>query len=94
LFLKHEKCEFEQKQIEYLGLIISEEKVEMDPVKVAGVAEWPTLIKKELQQFLGFTNFYQRFIQDFSHIVQPLFQLTGNVEFEWGKEQEEAFQEL
>ena len=37
---------------------------------------------------------YQQFIQDFSHIVQPLFQLTGNVEFQWGEEQEEAFQEL
>ena len=95
LFLKHEKCEFEQKRIEYLGLIIAEGQVEMDPVKVAGVAEWPRPAKKkELQQFLGFTNFYRRFIQDFSHIAQPLFRLTGNVEFEWGKEQEEAFQDL
>ena len=49
----------------------------MDPVKVAGVAEWPEpKNKKEVQAFLGFTNFYWRFIQDFSHHARPLFDLT------------------
>jgi len=43
LFLCPEKCEFHRKQIEYLGLVISENKVEMDPVKVTGVHDWPTL---------------------------------------------------
>jgi len=43
LFLCPEKCEFHRKQIEYIGLVISENKVEMDPVKVAGVHDWPTL---------------------------------------------------
>jgi len=95
LFLKHEKCEFEQRKIEYLGVIISEGQVEMDPVKVAGVAEWPTpTTKKELQQFLGFTNFYRRFILDYSHIASPLFILTGVKDFKWGEEQAEAFKEL
>ena len=42
----------------------------MDPVKVAGVMEWLTPSKrKEVQSFLGFTNFYHRFIQGFSHLV-------------------------
>jgi hypothetical protein len=68
LYLKHEKCKFEQTKIEYLSLIISEDSVEMDPVKVAGVAQWLALHnKKEVQSFLGFTNFYWWFIQDFSH---------------------------
>jgi len=59
LFLKHKKCEFKQKQIEYLDLIILEGQVKMDPVKVAGMAEWPAPTKKkEMQQFMGFTNFY------------------------------------
>ena len=59
LFLKYEKCEFEKDQVEYLGVVISEGKVEMDLVKVVGVGEWPVpTSKKELQQFLGFTNFY------------------------------------
>jgi len=43
LFLCPEKCEFHRKRIEYLGLVISENKVEIDPVKVAGVRDWPTL---------------------------------------------------
>ena len=41
LYLRPEKCEFEKTRIEYLGLVISENRVEMDPIKVAGVAEWP-----------------------------------------------------
>ena len=41
LFLKLDKCEFEQTKVEYLGVIISHNSVEMDLVKVAGVAEWP-----------------------------------------------------
>jgi hypothetical protein len=95
LFLKPEKCDFEKRKIEYLGVIISEGQVEMDPVKVAGVADWPTpSTKKELQQFLGFTNFYRRFILDYSHIAQPLFVLTGKKDFKWGEDQTEAFQEL
>jgi len=67
LFLYLEKCEFCKQRIEYLGLIISENKVSMDLVKVAGVQEWPTLENKtDVQAFLGFMNFYWRFIQDFS----------------------------
>jgi len=67
LFLRPAKCEFCKKRIKYLGLVISENKVSMDLVKVAGVREWPTLENKtNVQAFLGFVNFYQRFIQDFS----------------------------
>ena len=73
LFLKPDKCKFEKTRVEYLGVIISHNSVEIDPVKVAGVADWPTPDgKKDVQPFLGFVNFYRRFIQDFSHYVQPL----------------------
>jgi hypothetical protein len=59
LYLRAEKCEFEKTRIEYLGVIISHNKVEMDPVKIAGVADWPTPSnKKEVQSFVGFVNFY------------------------------------
>ena len=50
----------------------------MDPVKVVGIADWPVpQNKKEVQSFLGFTNFYWWFIQDFSHHACPLFNLTS-----------------
>jgi hypothetical protein len=58
LYLQLDKCKFEQTRIEYLGLIISEGQAEMDPVKVAGVTDWPKpQNKKEVQSFLSFTNF-------------------------------------
>jgi len=72
LFLHPEKCTFHQKQIEYLRLVISENKVAMDPVKVARVCEWPTSENwTDIQAFIGFVNFYCRFIQDFSTIARP-----------------------
>jgi len=70
LFLRPEKCEFHQKQIEYLGLVISENKVAMDPVKVTGVREWPVPENRtDVEAFIGFVNFYHHFIQDFSTIA-------------------------
>ena len=77
LYLCPEKCEFQKECTEYLGLVVSENKVSIDPVKVAGVWEWSTLeLWTDIQAFLGFVNFYRDFIQDFSAIVQPLFDLT------------------
>jgi hypothetical protein len=77
LYLRVEKCEFKKTHIEYLGVIISHNHVEMDPVKVAGVAEWPTpKSQKEVQSFLGSTNFYRCFILNFSDDACPLFDLS------------------
>jgi hypothetical protein len=59
LYLQPEKCEFEKTKIKYLSVIISHNKVEIDPVKIAGVAYWlmPSN-KKEVQSFISFVNFY------------------------------------
>jgi len=63
LYLRPDKCEFEKTTIEYLGVIISHSSVAMDPVKIAGVIEWPAPTnKKEVQSFLGFTNFYRQLV--------------------------------
>src|SRR5258707_6277213 len=69
LFLKPEKCKFKQKEVKCLGLVILKDHVTMDLMKVCGVTEWPTPMKvKEVQSFLGFVNFYQKFIHNFSDI--------------------------
>ena len=68
----------------------------MYPIKVAGVTEWliPTN-KKEVQSFLGFTNFYRRFIEGFSHVACPLFNLTkADSAFHWSMEKQLAFDTL
>src|SRR5882724_3554226 len=60
LYLKAEKCTFEQPMVEYLSLVLSEGRMEMDPVKVAGVQDWPTPRNvTEVQSFVGFVNFYR-----------------------------------
>jgi hypothetical protein len=96
LYLRPKKCEFEKTKIEYLGIIISHNKVEMDPVKIAGVVDWlmPSN-KKEVQSFVGFINFYQRFIPGFSHHACTLFDLTmKDIKFIWGLPQEDSFMKL
>jgi len=96
LFLKPEKCEFEKTEVEYIGVIISQNSVKIDLVKVAGVTEWPIPSnRKEVQSFLGFTNFYCRFIQGFSHLARPLFDLTWkDMEWRWEAEEQSAFTSL
>jgi len=96
LFLHPEKCEFHRKQIEYLRLVISENKVEMDPVKVAGVRNWPTPENRtNMQAFIGFVNFYRCFIWDFSTIARPLFDLTcSDKVWNWDAKEQEAFEHL
>lgn len=60
LYLKAEKCDFEQLEVEYLGMIILEGQVKMDPTKVKGIAEWPEPKNvKQVQSFTGFCNFYR-----------------------------------
>src|SRR5258708_5423321 len=96
LFLKPEKCKFEQKEVEYLRLVISKDHVAMDLTKVCGVTEWLTPMKvKEVQSFLGFVNFYQKFICDFSNIAHPLYALTHKTQWwVWGSPKQEVFDAL
>jgi len=68
----------------------------MDPVKVVGVREWPTPENKtDVQAFLGFVNFYRRFIRDFSAKARPLFDLTHSKQvWTWSGRKQMAFEDL
>ncbi|KAH0604507.1 uncharacterized protein H6S33_006884 [Morchella sextelata] len=94
--LKAEKCEFMVQETKYLDLILTPNGNRMDPKKVVDVLEWSTPKNlHDIQVFLGFANFYRRFILGYSKIVAPLTVLTKkNVKFEWTDEREEAFQTL
>jgi len=96
LYLKAKKCSFECSRVEYLSLISLEGHIEMDLAKIAGVKEWPTPKNvTKVQSFVGFINFYQQFIPDFSHMSNPLHQLTKKEEpWCWSKTEEGAFCEL
>jgi transposase InsO family protein len=96
LHLKPEKCEFHQREVKYLGLIIGIDGIRMDPDKVEAVRAWPTPEKlKDVRAFLGFANFYRRFIRSYSQVVRPLTRLTQkDVPFQWTKTEQEAFDSL
>ncbi|KAG1928582.1 retrotransposable element [Pimephales promelas] len=97
LYAKNEKCEFHQTSISFLGYIISQEGVAMDEKKVKGVVDWPLpQTIKELQRFLGFANFYRRFIRNFSLIAAPLTALTKrhSHRISWNPEAQQAFHDL
>jgi hypothetical protein len=95
LYLKPKKCEFNKTEVEYLGVIVSEGRLRMSPNKVLAIAKWPTpKSKKELQQFLGFLNFYRRFIKDFTKLATPLHYLTGNKPWTWSSFKDLAFHNL
>jgi len=96
LYAKAEKCFFEQSSIKYLGVIILENKVQMDEEKLSGVLEWPVPTKvKQVQAFLDFANFYCRFIKNFAKILKPLFDLTKkDCTWNWGVKQQNAFEML
>jgi hypothetical protein len=73
LYAKFSKCEFWLKEVQFLGHILSEKGISMDPSKVQQVMEWmaPTSFT-EVKSFLGFSRYYRRFIPDFSKIAKPM----------------------
>ena len=93
LFLKPEKCVFEQPEVDYLGMIIGHGQIKMDPAKILAIQNWPTpKTVKQVQSFLGFANFYRRFIKNFSKIALPLTTLTKkDTTWHWTTDQQNAF---
>jgi len=77
LYAKAEKCEFHSESVEYLGYILSLSGLTMSNDKIKIIQDWPEPKKvKDIQSFLGFTNFYRQFIFNYSDIVIPLTRLT------------------
>jgi len=93
-----EKYLWRLQQVEFLGYIIGVDGIKMSTENVEAVLQWkrPRNIT-EVQSFLGFANFYRRFIQDYSKVVRPLTELTkkeAGKNWEWNTEAETAFKEL
>ena len=78
LRLKPSKCEFFRERIAYLGHIVSKEGIETDPKKIVAVKLWPRPeTVTQVRKFLGFTNYYRKFLYRYAQIAKPLNQLIS-----------------
>ena len=96
LFLKAEKCIFDAVEVEFLGLIVKPGELHMDPVKLQGIQDWPTPENvKQVRSFLGFGNFYRKFIRHYAEIARPMQDLTKkDTEWKWTEECQRSFDTL
>ncbi|GJY53259.1 putative reverse transcriptase domain-containing protein, partial [Tanacetum coccineum] len=96
LYAKFSKCDFWLESVQFLGHVINREGVHVDPAKIEAVKNWPVpKSPTEVRQFMGLAGYYRRFIEGFSLIAKPLTKLTQkNKRFEWGADEDEAFQKL
>ena len=95
LYANFKKCAFGQANISYLGHLISEEGVKMDPDKVQAIVEWPQPTNlRELRGFLGLTGYYRKFVAHYAQIASPLTQQLRKDSFGWTGEATEAFEQL
>ena len=89
------KCSFGQSQVDFLGHVVSQAGVGVDPEKIQAVIAWPVPSDvKELRAFLGLTGYYRRFVQNYGRIAKPLTDLTKKNGFQWSSQAETAFQTL
>ncbi|GJX93443.1 putative nucleotidyltransferase, ribonuclease H [Tanacetum coccineum] len=96
LYAKFSKCEFWLQEVHFLGHVVNQNGIHVDPSKIEAVKNWKTpTTPSEIRSFLGLAGYYRRFIANFSKIAKPLTLLTQkNQKYVWGVEQEEAFQAL
>ena len=96
LTCKLSKCHFHASSLSFLGFIISPDGVSMDPDRVVAINEWPTPTNvEEIQMFLGFADFYRRFIEGYSRVVSSITSfLRKGQPFHWSADCQAALQEL
>ncbi|GJV80305.1 putative reverse transcriptase domain-containing protein, partial [Tanacetum coccineum] len=96
LYAKFSKCEFWLREVQFLGHVINGDGIHVDPSKIEAVKNWKApRTPSEVHSFLGLSGYYRRFIENFSKIAKSLIVLTQKSRtFNWGKEQENAFQTL
>ena len=96
LRLKSKKCRLAEREVEYLGYVISEDGLSTDPEKIRAVREFPVPHDvKTLRSFLGLASYYRRFVPNFSAVAKPLHALTKKeVPFDWTESCQESFVRL
>ena len=93
LFTKFSKCDFFKDKIQYLGHVVTKERIFANPEKIRAIEDWP--VSKDVmdvRSFMGITGYYRRFIEGFSRIENPItsLQKKGN-KFDWNQKCEESF---
>ena len=93
IYVKLSKCEFGKISLNYLGHTVGGGELKIDPSKVAVIVNWPKpKSAKEVRSFLGATQYWRKFISNFSSIAAPLDALTGlNKVFQWGGKHQKSF---
>ena len=96
LYLKAENCKFKVQEVEFLRMIIKPDEIAMDPTKLAGIKDWPEPTNiKAVRSFLGFGNFYRKFIGHIADLAHPLNDLTRKTkQFKWTPKCQDAFDAL
>lgn len=96
LYVKLEKSQFHVQEINFLGYVITPEGISMEPSRIATIVEWPVpKSMHDVQVFLGFTNFYRRFVEAYSRVTLPITKLLKkDTPFEWTSEAQSAFDRL
>ncbi|GJT85559.1 putative reverse transcriptase domain-containing protein [Tanacetum coccineum] len=96
LYAKFSKYKFWIPKVQFLGHVIDNEGIHVDPAKIESIKDWASpKLPTEIRQFVGLAGYYRRFIEGFSKIAKPMTKLTQKkVKFEWGDKQEAAFQLL
>ena len=96
MYAKFDKCDFYQKRIQYLGHVIYEEGIAVDPEKIRAIMEWP--IPKDvadIRSFMGITSYYSRFIEGFSKIAYLITSLQKKgTKFTWSQKCQDNFNKL